>query len=161
MVHLSPISVSRKVQAPAPQAVFGLLEIPSRERPSSDVDDLPRPTPSLDSRATSRSDLSIHDRPPLVASTVTETSIAPSNGPVYMPQTPTKGAALLSRIGSVKKWGVRRKRGDSTPSDAKGTYERTTHFSFTYTLFSLRVLSWVSFLSVYSSLLFPIHLSCL
>ena len=139
MVHLSPISVSRKVQAPAPQAVFGLLEIPSRERPSSDVDDLPRPTPSLDSRATSRSDLSIHDRPPLVASTVTETSIAPSNGPVYIPQTPTKGAALLSRIGSVKKWGVRRKRGDSTtPSDAKGTYDRTTRFSFTYTLLRFR-----------------------
>ena len=136
MVHLSPISVSRKVQAPAPQAVFGLLEIPSRERPSSDVDDLPRPTPSLDSRATSRSDLSIHDRPPLVASTVTETSIAPSNGPVYIPQTPTKGAALLSRIGSVKEWGVRK---DSTaPTDAKGTYDRTTRFSFTNTLLRFR-----------------------
>jgi hypothetical protein len=55
-------------------------------------------------------------------SAVTELSIGPSNGPVYIPQTPTKGAALLSHIGSVKKWGVRRKRGDSTaPTDAKGT----------------------------------------
>ena len=67
----------------------------------------------LDSRRTSRSDLSIHERPPLVASAVVETSIAPSNGPVYIPHTPSKGAALLSRIGSVKKWGVRRKRRDN------------------------------------------------
>ena len=113
-----------------------MLGIPTQERPSSDVDDLPRPTPELDSRATSISDLSIYDHLPLVTSAVTESSIAPSNGLVYIPQTPTKGAALLSRIGSVKEWGVRK---DSTaPTDAKGTYDRTTRFSFTNTLLRFR-----------------------
>ena len=35
----------------------------------------------------------------------------------------------MSRIGSVKKWGVRRKRGDSTaPTDANGTYDRRRFF---------------------------------
>jgi hypothetical protein len=50
------------------------------------------------------------------------------------PHTPTKGAALLSRIGSVKKWGVRRKRGDSTTkTDAHGMYDRRTRISLTLT----------------------------
>jgi len=40
---------------------------------------------------------------------------------IPVPQTPIKGAALLSRIGSVKKWGVRRRRGDSTtPAEVTG-----------------------------------------
>jgi hypothetical protein len=113
----------RKKIRPKPQAVSELVEIPSQGRPSFSDVDLPRPTSELDSRRTSISDLSFQ-RPPLVAFTVAETSIAPSNGPVFIPQTPTKGAALLSRIGSVKKWGVRRKRGDSTaPTDANGLYE--------------------------------------
>jgi serine/arginine repetitive matrix protein 2 len=37
-----------------------------------------------------------------------------------LPQTPAKGSALLSRIGSVKKWGVRRKRASTTPSEVIG-----------------------------------------
>ena len=119
----------RKKSRPKPQAVIELLEIPSQERPSFSDIDLPRPASELDSRRTSRSDLSVHERPPLVASAVAETSIGPSNGPVSIPHTPTKGAALLSRIGSVKKWNVRRKRGDSTtPTDASGTYDRRTRF---------------------------------
>ena len=122
----------RKKSRPKPQAVIELLEIPSQERPSFSDVDLTRPAPELDSRRTSRSDLSIHDRAPLVGSAVAETTIAPSNAPVYIPQTPTKGAALLNRIGSVKKWGARRKRGDSTaPTDTKGTFDKTTRFSFT------------------------------
>ena len=114
----------RKKSRPKPQAVFEMVEIPSQERPSFSDVDLPRPASEFDSRRTSRSDLSIHERPPLIASAIVETSIAPSNGPVSVPHTPTKGAALLSRIGSVKKWGVRRKRGDSTaPTDANGMYD--------------------------------------
>ena len=120
----------RKKSRPKPHAVIELVEIPSQERPSFSDVDLPRPASELDSRRTSRSDLSIHERPPFVASAVTETSTEPSNGPVSIPHTPTKGVALLSRIGSVKKWGVRRKRGDSTaPADANGTYDRRTRFS--------------------------------
>ena len=90
--------------------------------------DLPRPASKLDStRRSSRSDLS--ECPPLVTSAVAETSIWTSNGPASIPHAPTKGAALLSRIGSVKKWGVRRKRGDSTaPTDANGTYDRRHFF---------------------------------
>jgi hypothetical protein len=83
--------------------------------------------------------VSIHDRPPLVASTVAETSIGLSNGPPSIPQTPTKGAALLSRIGSVKKWGVKRRRGDSTaPTDANGMYDKTC-FYLTNTLLQFRL----------------------
>ncbi|KAF9524755.1 hypothetical protein CPB83DRAFT_909652 [Crepidotus variabilis] len=36
---------------------------------------------------------------------------------IPVPQTPSKTGALLSRIGSVKKWGVRRKRASTTPSE--------------------------------------------
>ena len=73
---------------------------------------MPRPASEL-------SDLSsVDERPPPVATVVPATSIEPSSGPVSIPPTPTKGAALLSRIGSVKKWSARRKRGDSTtPAD--------------------------------------------
>ena len=119
----------RKTSRPKPQAVFKLVEIPSQERRSLlDID-----LPELDSKRTSRSDLSIQ-HPPLVASAVAETSIGPSNGPISIPHTPTKGPALLSRIGSVKKWGVRRKRGDSTaPTDANGLYDSRTRFSLTNT----------------------------
>ena len=119
----------RKKSRPKPQAVIELVEIASQERPSfSDVDQ-PRPASELDSRRTSRSDLSSHERPPLPASAFGETSTGPSNGQVSIPQTPTKGAALLSRIGSVKKWGVRRKRGESTaPTDANGMYEKDAFF---------------------------------
>ena len=46
---------------------------------------------------------------------VTPALTAPS-----LPQTPAKGSALLSRIGSVKKWGVRRKRASTTPSEVIG-----------------------------------------
>ena len=130
----------RKKSRPKPQAVFELAEIPSQERPSFSDVDIPRPASDLDSRATSRSDLSIHDRPPLVASAVAETSIGPSDGPVSIPHTPTKGTALLSRIGSVKKWGVRRKRGDSTaPTDTNGSYNNSTRFSLTNTLLQHRI----------------------
>jgi serine/arginine repetitive matrix protein 2 len=121
----------RKKSRPKPQAVIELVEIPSQERPSLSDVDLRRPASELDSRRSSTSDLSIHQRPPLVASAVADTSIGSSNGPVSIPQTPTKGAALLSRIGSVKKWGVRRKRGDSTaPTDANGMYDRRTRLYF-------------------------------
>jgi hypothetical protein len=120
----------RKKSRPKPQAVFELVEI-SSERPSFSDVDLPRPASELDSRRTSRSDLSTHQRPPLVASAVAESSIGPSNEPVSIPQTPTKSGALLSRIGSVKKWGVRRKRGDSTaPTDANGMYVNMDVFFF-------------------------------
>ena len=131
----------RKKSRPKPQAVIELVEIPSRERPSFSDVDLPRPASELDSRRTSRSDLSIHDHPPLVASALAETSIAHSNGPISIPHTPTKGTALLSRIGSVKKWGVRRKRGDSStaPTDANGLYDIRTHFSLTNTLLQSRI----------------------
>ena len=121
----------RKKSRPKPQAVFELVEIPSQERPSLSDVDLPRPASELDSRRTSQSDLSIHERPPLVVSAVAETSIGPSNGLASIPHTPTKGAALLSRIGSVKKWGVRRRRGDSTaPTDTNGMYNSRTRFFF-------------------------------
>ena len=110
-----------------------MVEIPSQERPSfySDVD-LPRPASELDStRRTRGSDLSIHECPPLVVFAVAETSVVSSNGLVSIQQTTTKGAALLSRIGSVKKWSVRRKRGDSTsPTDANGMYGSRTLFFF-------------------------------
>ena len=45
-----------------------------------------------------------------------------SGSTMAMPATPTKGGAtLMSRIGSVKKWGVRRRRGTgSTPSEVIG-----------------------------------------
>ena len=120
----------RKKSRPNPQAVFELVKIPSQEKPSFLDVDLPRLASELDStRRPSRSDLSIPERPPLVTSAVAETSIWTSNEPASIPHTPTKGAALLSRIGSVKKWGVRRKRGDSTvPSDANGTYDRRRVF---------------------------------
>ena len=130
----------RKKSRPKPQAVFEMVEIPSQERSSFSDVDLPRPASEFDSRRTSRSDLSIHECPPLVASAPVEPSIEPSNGPVSVPHTPTKGAALLSRIGSVKKWGVRRKRGDSTaPTDANGMYDSRTCFSLTNTLLQFRV----------------------
>ena len=105
----------RKKSRPKPQAVFELVEFSSQERSSFPEVDLPRPC----SRRSSRSDPSINERPPLIVTAVADTSIEPSSGPVTIPQTPTKGTALLSRIGSVKKWGVRRKRGDST-ADANG-----------------------------------------
>ena len=116
----------RKKSRPKPQAVFELVEIPSQERPFFSDVDLPHLVSELNStRRSSRSDLSIPERPPLVTSAVAETSIGPSNGPGSIPHTPTKGAALLNRIGSVKKWGVRRKRGDSTaPTGANGMYDR-------------------------------------
>lgn len=115
----------RKKSRPKPQGVFELAELPpTQERRSfSDLDDLPRPSLELSTGRTamsSRSDLSsVEDRPPLVA-TAADTSIGSSTGPVSIPPTPSKGTALLSRIGSVKKWSVRRKRGDSTapPADA-------------------------------------------
>ena len=50
-----------------------------------------------------------------------------SIAPLSVPATPTKGgtaAAMLSRIGSVKKWGVavrNRRRGSTTPSEVAGT----------------------------------------
>jgi hypothetical protein len=92
---------------------------------------------SCDSRTRKR-DLSIYEPPPLVASAVAEASIGPSNGPVSIPQTPTKGTALLSRINSAKKW--RRKGGDSTaPTDANGMDDSTTRFSLTNTLLQSRV----------------------
>ena len=120
----------RKKSRPKPQAVFELVEIPSQERPSFSDVDLSRPASESDStRRRSRSDFSIHERPPLVVSAVAETSIVPSNGPVSISHTPTKGAALLSRISSVKKWSVRRKRRDSTaPTDANGMYDSRTLF---------------------------------
>jgi hypothetical protein len=121
----------RKKSRPKPQAVFELVEIPSQERPSFSDVDLSRPVSELDSRRTSRSNISTHEPPPLVASAVAETSTEPSNGPVSIPHTPSKGAALLSRIGSAKKWGTRRKRGDSTaPTDTNGMYDRMTRFFF-------------------------------
>jgi len=48
--------------------------------------------------------------------------MAASGFAMTMPVTPTKGGAtLMSRIGSVKKWGVRRRRGtSSTPSEIIG-----------------------------------------
>ena len=46
-------------------------------------------------------------------------AITPSLSIPAVPQTPVKGA-LLSRIGSVKKWGVRRKRASTTPSEVVG-----------------------------------------
>ncbi|KAF8815638.1 hypothetical protein BYT27DRAFT_6666426 [Phlegmacium glaucopus] len=128
----------RKKSRPKPQGVFELADMPStQQRPSfSDIDvqpDLPRPAPDFAMRrieVSSRSDLSsVDERPPLVpaAAAAADTSIGSSSGPVSIPPTPTKGAALLSRIGSVKSWGVRRKRGDSTtPADttaiANGMY---------------------------------------
>ena len=117
----------RKKSRPNPQAVIELVEIPLQERASSDAN-LPRPASELDSRRTSRSDPSIHERPPLVASAVAETLIGPSNGLVSIPHTPTKGAALLSRIGSVKKWGVRRRGDSTTPTNASGMYDSRTCF---------------------------------
>ena len=66
----------------------------------------------------SRTDLFLcYARPPLVAAaaTIADTSIGPSSGPVSIPPAPTKSAALLSRIGDVKKRGVMRKSEDSTP----------------------------------------------
>ena len=126
----------RKKSRPKPQGVIELVEIPSQERHSFSDYDLPRPASELDSRRTSRSDLSIQQHLPLVASAAAESS---TKEPVSVPQTPTKGAALLSRIGSVKKWGVRRKRGDSTaPTDANGTYDNRTRFSLTNTLLQFR-----------------------
>ena len=115
----------RKKSRPKPQAVFELVEIPSQERPSFSDVDLPPPASELDStRRTSRSDLSIPESPPPVVSAVAENAIGSSNGPVSIPHTPTKGAVLLSRIGSVKKWGIRRKRGESiAPTDANGMYD--------------------------------------
>ena len=65
----------RKRSRAKSQAVFKLVEIPSQKRLSFSVD-LPRPASELD-RRTSRSDLSIHDRPPLVASAAAGTSIPP------------------------------------------------------------------------------------
>jgi len=107
----------RKKSRPKPQGVFELADMPSTQerRSFSDVEvELPRPASEL-------SDLSsIDERPPPLVATVApaDTSIGSTSGPVSIPPTPTKGAALLSRIGSVKKWGVRRKRGDSTtPAD--------------------------------------------
>ena len=127
----------RKKSRPKPQAVLELVEIPSQERPSFSDVDLSRP---LDSRRTSRSDLSIHERPSLVASAVAETPVGPSNGPVSVPHTPSKGAALLNRIGSLKKWGVRRKKEDSTApnTDTNGMYDRT-RFTLTNTIQQFRV----------------------
>ena len=39
-----------------------------------------------------------------------------------LPQTPAKATALLSRIGSVKKWGARRKRASTNPPEVIGSY---------------------------------------
>ena len=56
----------------------------------------------------------------------------------FLSHIPSKGAALLSRTGSFKKWGVRRKRGDSTaPADANGMYNSNMHFFSTNTLLQL------------------------
>ena len=120
----------RKKSRPKPQAVFELVEIPSQLRPSFSDVDLPRAA----SEDANRSDLSVEE-PPLVmtADADVDASIGPS-GPDSIPHTPTRGAALLSRIGSVKKWGARRKRGESTtPTDANGTYDSRTRLSPTYT----------------------------
>ena len=54
----------RKKSRPIPQAVLKFVEIPSQERPSFSDVDLPRPTSQLCSRRTSKSDLSIDQRPP-------------------------------------------------------------------------------------------------
>lgn len=63
----------------------------------------------------------------IIAGTPTDTSsaddrraVTPSTIP-SLPQTPAKGSALLSRIGSVKKWGVRRKRASTTPAEVVGS----------------------------------------
>lgn len=113
----------RKKSRPKPQGMFELAEMPyrpSQERPSFlDEVDLPRPSSELRSGRTESDLSSIDERPPPVA--------AISNDPVSIPPTPTKGAALLIRIGSVKKWGVRRRRGESTaPVDTLGMYDFLT-----------------------------------
>jgi serine/arginine repetitive matrix protein 2 len=59
-----------------------------------------------------------------------------SGSAMTMPATPTKGGAtLMSRIGSVKKWGVRRRRGtSSTPSEVIGRL--FSYYSFFFQSFS-------------------------
>ena len=114
----------RKKSRPKPHNLFELTELPSGFTPGrlsfSDLD-LPRPASELASRGPDSDLSSIRERPPLP---IVDTSMRSSNGHPSIPPTPTKGAALLSRIGSVKKWSVRRKRGDSTtaPPDANGMY---------------------------------------
>jgi len=52
-----------------------------------------------------------------ISSVDDRSAVTPAIGIPPVPQTPTKSAALLSRISSVKKWGVRRKRASTTPSE--------------------------------------------
>jgi len=119
----------RKKSCPKPQGAFELSSIAggsgSDSRPGSNrfsfSDDGEHCSPevlpeqlSLSQRAeTPGSELSsidMHQQSPILVPI--DPTLTTSNIPVL--QTPTKGAALLSRIGSVKKWGVRRRRGDST-----------------------------------------------
>lgn len=95
----------RKKSRPQPQGVFELTSMPPRttSRHSSDGDEdvLMRPrTPQTPIRTS----------PPLVLPPEQHTTSIAS------PSSSGK-AALLSRIGSVKKWGVRKKRDSTAPSD--------------------------------------------
>ncbi|KAF8968624.1 hypothetical protein BDZ97DRAFT_1755279 [Flammula alnicola] len=63
-----------------------------------------------------------------VAVSVGNAAPAPAqSAPLSVPATPTKGATLLNRIGSVKRWGVMRKRGTSTtPSEMIDSQDNET-----------------------------------
>ncbi|KIM35749.1 hypothetical protein M413DRAFT_325892 [Hebeloma cylindrosporum] len=119
----------RKKSRPRPEGRIELVDMAAGRYSFSD-DEGPTTTATMARNgrrsATPMSDVSsvLEERqstsppPPLPTQSV---SVMPSGSTTTMPTpaTPTKGGAtLLSRIGSVKKWGVRRRRGtSSTPSE--------------------------------------------
>ncbi|KAF9455212.1 hypothetical protein BDZ94DRAFT_1327687 [Collybia nuda] len=111
----------RKKSRPAPQGVIEMTNLSTRRRDEEyafeeegegeDEGDRRRSVDSINRPRTPEGGMEYGD------------SAGPSSLPgLVPPSTPNgKGGALLSRIGSVKKWGVRRKRGGSvTPGEVVG-----------------------------------------
>ncbi|KAF5349912.1 hypothetical protein D9756_009304 [Leucocoprinus leucothites] len=101
----------RKKSRPQPQGVMELVDMSHHHHyPLSDTDADHQRLDELDERRT--------PSPPPTPDPISA-SVPPTPS-----QSTSTGGALLSRIGSVKRWNVRRKKGSSTPSDAPAKEEK-------------------------------------